>query len=271
MIPIAILALFQAVIPPAKPAPDAVLATLDGAPITAAEIEPYLWSWKVRDVLREYADHRMILEAATKRGLVATEGEIKAKLDAQLAAASAGVPAGQTLDDYLQGRGLNVPHLTILSRSAVLLDKIAESEFKPEGYVKVQTLVFPTGGDTTDALSKAIRKDDLAYAALGSGKPWATVLASNVADPNVVRNEGLIGWKSLDLFPESVRTAFAALKPGGYTRPTQTSNGIQIFRLVARGGEATPEEAAALKRQYVEGSRAVILQRLRAAAKVEIK
>ena len=271
ILPFAILLLFQGVLPPAKPAPDAVLATLDGKPITAAEIEPYLWSWKVRDVLREYADHRMILEAAAQRGLVATDAEVKARLDLQLAAASTGLPAGGTVEDVLQARGLNVAHLAILSRSAVLLDKITESEYKPGGFVKFQALVVPVADGTPDALAKAQRKADLAYAALQTGKPWETVLKANEKDPNAIPAGGLVGWRSLDLFPENLRAAFGNLKPGGFSRPVQTPKGIGIFRLIARGEAATPEETATLKRQFVEKSRSVVLQRLRAATKIEIK
>ena len=269
--PLFLFALLQGAATPPKPLPDAVLATLDGAPITAAEIEPYLWAWKTRDVVREVADHRMVLEAATKRGVGASDAEVKARLQLQLTAIASNLPPGQTVEAYLEGRGLNVPHLAVLSRSAVLLDKIAEGEFKPSGYVRVQTIVVPTKGDTTDALSGAIRKADLAYAALQAGKPWEAVLKANGADPSVAETGGLLGWKSLDLFPESVRAAFATMRPLGYTKPTQTPNGIQIFRLVARGEAATPAEAADLKRQFVEGYRAVILQRIRSEARIEIK
>lgn len=261
----------QGTTPPAKPASDAVIATVDGAAITAAEIEPYLWAWKAREVARELADHRMIAAEAQRKGIAVTDAEVKAKIDEQLAQVKSSLPEGQTLEQFLQSRGADMSRIALAARSAILVDRLAEKEFKPEGYMKVSTLVFRTTGDTTDALSKAIKSADGAYASLQAGKPWDTVLRTYEKDPRILSNGGLVGWKSVDAFPESVRAQLATLKPMGFTKPTQTQNGIQIFRLNARGGAASPTDLAELKSQYVQGARQTIVPKLRQTAKIEIK
>ncbi len=261
----------QGTTPPPRPAPDVVVATVDGAPITAADVEAYLWAWKSREVVSEIANHRMIAAEAARLKLEATDAEVKAKIDEQLAALKGNLPQGQTMEAYLQEKIGGMSHLALIARSAILVEKIAGAEFKPEKYVKVSTIMFRTTGDTTDALSKAIKKADAAYASLQAGKPWADVVRLYEEDARIVANQGLVGWKAYDAFPESVRAQLATLKPMGYTKPTQTQYGIQIFRLNTRGNEATPIELGDLKSQYILGSRQNVVQRLRDKAKIEIK
>ena len=271
MVPFALLALFQAPIPPARPAPDAVLATVGGKPVTAAEIEPYLWAWKAREVVREVADARAIVEAAAAEGVTATDAEVQARVDATLATVRASLQPGQTIEQFLASRGADLSRVALSARTAVLLDKISERDFRPEGFFRTETLLFRTVGDTTDALRGAIRAADAAYAALAAGKPWAEVVRLNTEVVGALGVTTPMGWKAGEVFPESVRTALATLKPGGFTKPTQTSNGIQIYRLVLRGADAKATDLADLRRQYVEGSRGAVLTRLRGAVKVEVK
>lgn len=262
--------LAQSATPPPKPAPDAILATVDGAPITAADVEAYLWAWKEKEVVRELADHKMIAAEAARQGVSVSDAEVKAKIDEQLAQVKANLPQGQTLDDFLKSRGAEPSRLFLAARSAVLVDKLAAKEFQPAKYVKVSTLVFRTTGDTTEALTKAIKAADAAYASLQAGKPWKDVLRVYETNSTVLSNDGLVGWKAYDAFPDSVRTQMDKLKPMGYTKPTQTANGIQIFRLDARGESANPADLAELRSQYIQSARQSLVPRLRQATKIEI-
>ena len=263
--------LFQDV-KPVHPAPDAVVATIDGAPITAAEIDPYLWDRYSRAVIDEMVGHRLIAAEAKRKGVSASDAEVKALVDQQIASIKANIPPGQTLETFLQSPEVGgLGRLNLVARSSILVDKLAGLEFKPDGYVKVATMVFRTTGDTTDALSKAIKSADAAYASLQAGKAWETVLRQYEKDPRIVANGGLVGWKAEGAFPASVQTSFASLKPLGYTKPTQTPNGIQIFRILARGAASSPTDLAELKAQYVASARASVMARLRSAAKVEVK
>ncbi len=219
----------------------------------------------------------MVQEAAAKRGLTATDAEVRAKYDAQMEIVKTRLKPGQTPDDFLASQGLDATHLVLASRSAVLLDKIADADFQPANFVKVDTIVFPAPqGTSTDVLGKAIKGADAAVASLAAGKTWDAVVKANttVVGPSQVSapaQAGALGWKSLESFPEAIRAQIAALKPLGTTKPLQTPNGIQIFRLTARGSEAPAADLASLKAQYVAESRGLVLQRLREATKVEIK
>lgn len=257
---------------PVHPAPDAVVATIDGAPITAAEIDPYLWERYSRAVIDEMVGHRLIAAEAKRKAVTATDAEVKALVDQQIASVKANLPPGETLESVLRSPAVGgMGRLELVARSSILVDKLAGLDFKPDGYVKVATIVFPTNGDTTDALTKAIKNADTAYASLGAGKSWETVLRQYEKDDRVVKSGGLIGWKAEGAFPASVQASFATLKPLGYTKPTQTPNGIQIFRILARGASSSSTDLAELKAQYVAGARAGVVARLRAAAKVEVK
>lgn len=254
-----------------RPAPDTVVATVDGQPITAGEVEPLLWDWKLRDLLTEYTVHKMVAVEAAKKGVSATDAEVKARVDEQREAVKPNLQPGQTFEDFVKAQGGGMARLNMVARTAVLIDKIAELEFKPGDYVKVATIVFRPDGVTTDALSKAIKQADAAYASLMAGKPWQSVLQLYEKNTAVVQNGGAIGWKSMAVFPEGVRASLSTTKVMGYTKPVQTENGIQIFRLEARGGTAKPTDLADLKAQFIRGDRNAIIQRLRQSMKVEYK
>ena len=274
MISIAALLAFgmpQGTAPPPRPAADAVVATVDGAPILASDVEPYLWDWKSREVISEIASHRMIAAEAARKNITATDAEVKAKIDQQLASIRAQLQEGQTTDSFVKEKMGGMSRLGLIVRTSILVEKLAATELEPGKYVKVASIIFRTNGDTTDDLSRAIKKADAAYASLKGGTPWADVLRIYEKNPQTVANGGLVGWKAYDVFPESVRAQLTAIRPMGYTKPTQTQYGIQIFRLIARGDEASPAELTDLRAQYVLGSRQSVVERLRAKSKIEIK
>jgi len=258
--------------PPPKPAADAVLATVGGAPITAAEVEPYLWAWKAKEVAKELTGHKMIALEAKKRNITVTEAEIQKRVEDQINGIRAQLQPGQSLDEVINGAQVGGgSRLSLIARSSLLIDKMAEADFKADTYIKVATLLFKTTGDSTDVLAKAIRSADQAYASLQAGKNWQDVMRTYEKDPRIVNNNGLVGWKSYDAFPESIRPQLASVKLMGVTKPIQTPNGIQIFRVLSRGVTATPTELADLKTLYVQGSRNAIVQRIRQATPVELK
>lgn len=258
--------------PPPKPAPDTVMAVVGGSPITAAEIEPYLWAWRAKDVVTEMTGHKMIALEAAKRNITVTEAEVQKRVEEQINGIRAQLQPGQSLDEVVNGAKIGGgSRLSLIARSSLLVDKMAEADFKPDGYIKVATLLIRTNGDGTDAIGKAIRQADQAYASLKAGKQWQDVLRVYEKEPRIVANGGLVGWKSYDAFPESIRGELSTLKLMGVTKPIQTANGIQIFRLLARGASANPAELTDLKLLYVQGSRNAIVERIRQATKVEIK
>ena len=82
---------------------------------------------------------------------------------------------------------------------------------------------------------------------------------------------GLLGWRDLKAFPKEVQDQMAAMKPGGKTKPAQTQNGIQIFRVEALGSAAEGSSLQELKDMYLTATRQKYLQDLRARSNVEIR
>jgi parvulin-like peptidyl-prolyl isomerase len=154
-------------------------------------------------------------------------------------------------------------------KTEVLLRKLILVNFKQEGYVKVSTIVVkPTSASASD-VKVALEKAEKAYARLSGGEKWDDVLLSVTEDPRARASQGQVGWRPLALFPESVQKEIASLKKGAFTKPAQTQNGIQIFRIDAMGKGASAEELLELQESYVGGQRQQTMAKLRAEAKVE--
>lgn len=271
MISFAALALlaFQGPSLPPKPASDAVLATIDGKPLTAAEVEPYLWAWKTRETVSTLAIYRGIAAEARKRSVTVTDAEVKAKVDEQIATAKAALQPGQSLDDAVARYG-GVPGLNLAIRNTLLLDKLAEKEFDPNGYAKLSIILFRTSDDKPPVVTAA-KNANVAYASLQAGKPWDVVEKANEKEPRLLQTNGLIGWTAISALPEGARAQLATLMPSGYTTPIQTPAGLAIFRLNLRGKDAPATELAPFKAQALDASRKAVLTRIQAASKVEFK
>lgn len=262
------------VVPPPKPAPGAVVATVDGKPVTAGEIEGYLWAWKTRDVINEYAVYQAVANEAAKHNITVTDAEIQAKVDSQLAGAQASLQPGQTIEGVLRDRGFDSSRLALSVRTGILLDKIAAADFKASDYIRIEALLFrPAGGGTPTPLAtvKASKDADAAYASLAAGKPWDAVVKASTTPPAGTAQAIPAGWVALSSLPNDLRIQVAGLKLQGTTKPVQSPGGSQIIHLVGRGDTASPADLETLKNQYVNGARNATFQRIRAAMKVEIK
>ena len=253
-----------------RPAPDAVVATIDGKPVTAGQIENYLWAWKERDVVREFADYQIVADEAAKKGLTATDDEIRARIDAQLAGAKASLPAGQTIEGVLRERNVDPSRLALSARTAVLLDKIAAQDFKPANFVRIDALLFRNADGTPLAVAKATKDANAASASLAAGKPWDAVVKSSTA-PLGTAQAIPPTWVPLDKLPDDLRAQVVPLKAQSATKPIPGPNGVQILHVVERGDAAPPADLDAARTQFVGNARSVVLQRLRATAKIEYK
>ena len=257
------------VTPPPVPAPDKVIATVGGTPLTAADVAPYLWAWKAREVANTLAVYRGIAGEAARAGVNVTDAELKAKYDEQIAQTTAKLQPGQTLDDaYGQVGGL--PGLSLALRSSILLDKVAEKEFDPSGYTKLSMILFSSANDKPPTVTAA-KSADTAYNQLKSGTPWNTVEKQFEKEPRLAQTNGSLGWAPIASFPADAKAQFATLPVNGYTKPIATPNGLAIFRVEARGKDASAADLAPLKASSLATARQAVLARIRAANKVEFK
>ncbi len=252
-----------------KPKPDTVIVKVNGKPITAAQLEPLLYDWNLRQTAQEYAAYEVLRLEAAKEGIKISEAEVNAAFKSKIEQAKKALKPGQTLQQLMAEQSFTNSKLYLSVKADILLDKMADQGFTASNYVKVSTIEFRPDNDQTTALADAIKKADDAYAKLQKGEKWLAVLQTATTQPEVLKNEGLIGWKTLSVFPASVQTQFASMAPGGVSKPAQTPNGIQIFRLEQTGKMAKGTELEDLKKLYHTSSRNKLLARLRQEMKIE--
>ncbi|MFN8220544.1 MAG: peptidylprolyl isomerase [Fimbriimonadales bacterium] len=123
--------------------------------------------------------------------------------------------------------------------------------------------------EQTVALAEAIKRADDLYARLQKGESWDKVLQDTTNEPETLKSAGLLGWRQISAFPEVVRTEMTGLGVGKVTKPAQTVNGFQIFRIEAFGKDAKPEEMESVKDLYLSQARPEVFNKLRSAAKIE--
>lgn len=254
---------------PAPPAPDTPVLRVNGQPILARELQGFLWDWRVAEVMEDIITWRMLLDEAGKRQITLSNEAVEKELEAQIARAKGQYPPGTNIEAQLRLQGFPKSRLYIRIQSEMLLDRIVMGEFDPAQFVDVSTVIFPPKSEQASDLAEAIRQAQDAYDALMRGDDWGEVLRRTVQDPSALQSNGRLGWRERSAFPASVREELLRLKPGGFTKPAQTANGIQIFRLEQVGSEARGEALEELRTIFRTTGRQSVLERLRRDTTVE--
>ncbi len=246
-----------------------VVARVNGVDITAGEVESLLWEWRGFDAMQDLITYQVVKSEAQKQAVDVSDKDVQAAVDASLAEMAKRVAPGKTLETTLLEQGFTPSRLYLRFRTELLLGKMVERSFKPENLVRVSTIIVkPVSAQASD-LTAAIGKAQAAYDRLKKGDKWEDVFASTLIDQRLVKSNGLLGWRDLGAFPTSVQAELKTLKPGGVTKPAQTENGIQIFRMEVRGNEAKPDEFNEMRTTYMTANRAPLLAKLRKESKVE--
>lgn len=240
---------------------------VDGQPITVDEIQALLYDWKRDEVVSELIDDRIIRAAAAKQNLVATDADLQQAYDKLMVSITQSLPPGTTIDQAMAQQHLTKSLLWLRIRSEFLLRKLILKTLVKDDFVKISTMVVKPASPDTGEVRKALNKADTLYKRLQLNESWEKVFASSDHSPN--DRSGLVGWRTLKAFPETVQKELVGLKKGQFTRPAQTSNGIQIFRLEAIGRQMTADEQEELENAYFAGKSVAYLNELRKAAKVE--
>lgn len=251
------------------PAVNQVLAKVNGVEIKTSDVEALLWEWRKSEVVNELITYALVKDAAAKAEIMVADEEVDKEVKALLEGIKASLPPGQTLEQAMEQEGTSPSRLFIRVKTEILLRKTILKGFDPKEYVKISTIVIKPGSASTEDLKVALEKSEKAYNRLVGGEQWMQVLASVTTDERALASEGLVGWRPVALFPDSVKAELASLKKGGFSKPAQTQNGIQIFRVDALGREATAVEMQELHESYVGGQRQQTMAKLRAAAKIE--
>jgi foldase protein PrsA len=254
-----------------KPAPDAVLATVGGSPIRGSDIEALLWDWRGYEALQDAITYRTLADEAKRKGIEVSDADVEAELARQLERVKQQLQPGQTVEQVLQEQGFPKSRLFLRIKSEQMLDRLVEASFDPKNFVKVSTILIRAKSEQATDLAEALRRAEEAYAALRNGEAWNDVLGRFSSDPGILQTGGLLGWRELSAFPPTVQQELAALAAGGVTKPAQTQNGIQIFRVETKGEKAEGAVRQELRDAYLAGTRPRFMEELRKRTGVEIR
>lgn len=253
-----------------RPKPAAVVAKVNGDPIRAQDLESYLWDWRAFEAAQDLTSYQMVAAEARRQKVSVTDAEVQQELDKNLEQLRKELRPGQTLQGLLLERGFPKSRLYLRVKTERLLNKLVLKAFDPKPFVRVSTIVVRPLTERATDVAQALQRADDAYNALKNGEPWGDVLARHTDDTPTLQNGGLLGWREIRAFPPTVQQEMATLKPGGFTKPAQTANGIQIFRLEAVGAGATGAQLEELRNAYLQGTRQKFFEDLRARTKIEI-
>lgn len=267
----AILAVMQlpAKYQPKLPESTKVVARVSGKDITAGEVTPYLWDWRGSEAVEDMINYRLVKEHAEKVGVKVAPEVVEAELTKQIDRVKASLQPEQDLEQFIRDQGFPRSRLYLRLHSELLLDAIVMKNFEVDRYVEVSTIIIRPRSETASDLADAIKKAEDAYDALVKGGKWEDILLKYCNEPQATASNGRLGWRLNSVFPAPVRQEFLTAKAGGYTRPAQTQNGIQIFRLDRRGRDAKGEDLEALKNQFRFDARPGMIEQLRKDAKIE--
>ncbi|MCX7800685.1 MAG: peptidylprolyl isomerase [Fimbriimonadales bacterium] len=257
--------------PPAKPEPQRVLATVDGQPIRASDLEAFLWDWRSSEVLQDLISYRSVLAFAGKEGVRVTEREIEEELNRQLSEVLQNAPTAGDPNAQMRREGFPRSRLWLRVHSQLLVDRVLLKRFDPKNFVKVSTIVVRKKGDDADSVAEAAATAKRLFERLSAGEAWSTVLREATSDERVLSNDGSIGWKLLGAFSTPTAEELRQLRPGGITKPALTANGFQIFRLDQAGATAQGKELLELQALYLFSERPNLLRQIQETIKVEVK
>lgn len=249
--------------------PQAVAVKVDGITITRGELAGWLWEWRGHEAVEEAVQLLLLEREAKALGVAVSAQEAELEFARRLEEARKGGEPG-AFEASMRQQGFGYSRLYLRLRMDLLAQKLLEKEFRPEEQVKVSTIVFATPGGSVEELQKAIQAANEAYTKLESGADWRKVLESTGATGAVLDSGGLIGWRSVTVFPTAIHAQLREAPKGKALKPVQTQNGIQIFRVEAQGSKASPEELGELRATYLSEARPSLMRRLKERAKIEV-
>lgn len=251
------------------PAANQALARVNGVEIKMSDVEVLLWEWRKNDVLNDLITYQIVKDAAAKQSVTVTDEVAQAETKRLMDGIAQELPQGQTIQQAMEQEGTAPSRLFIRVKTELLLRGIVLKGFNHADYVKVSTIVFKPASASTADVKVAVDKAEKAYNRLAGGEAWDEVLLSVTDDERAKAALGSVGWRAKKLFPEPVQAELEKLAKGKVTKPAQTANGLQIFRIDARGASATAVEKQELEESYFAAQRQGLMSKLRSEAKVE--
>lgn len=243
-------------------ADSAVLARVNGAPVTQAQVDDARAEARLADdaddadqALDDAIGRELVRQEAERLGLVVDD----AAVEERVAAVTERLGGDEALAQALEGAAMSAEQLRRGAAYGLLREKLRDERF---GEV--------TASDTAARSFYRKYKDDLftepASAKLGSifvrTEPLAAKLVADIRagkafdrlagmynrDPEAKANDGMLGWISESSLPEPLRRAVRHLKKGAVSDPVTGPGGWYVLKLFDRR-EAEVTKFAAVEEQ----------------------
>lgn len=261
---------FLGIIPLIKPDPkDPVVVTVNGAPITAAEVTDYAKTEEkmlnatstqetkavFRDATENLIGRRLLLQEAEKRKLTVSDAEV-AQRAREFQVAGAGETAVNT-------GGAPDAQLMTAVRGSMLIEKMLDDEFrahhvqptdaqikqyydehgdlfvKDPGEVQIAHIAVKLPPNATDAQKKAAEEKIIKlYKEAQKSKDFAAIAQKNSEDTESAAKGGDLGYFRPGQLPPVIDKMVFSTPVGQTTQIVESSLGYSFIKVTARRGES---------------------------------
>jgi peptidyl-prolyl cis-trans isomerase SurA len=253
--------------PKAEPEAPAVVATVAGKPISREELEreverqslgrnknPQLRKRMTARVLQGMIDDRLVLEAAAKYSVAASDAEIATDID-DMAKRLGGQ---DKLDAFLTKQGWNRDQYREQTRISVLRRKLRDQLF-PADVSEQEIKDYHANGANTDAMGEKVRIAliEIKVPKAASDQDWKTAEARLAAVRKEIeaglpfedaarresqhasaRRGGVMEWASKRRSPKDLFAPAFSLSVGQIHGPFRTASGVHLIKLVEKKNES---------------------------------
>jgi parvulin-like peptidyl-prolyl isomerase len=261
--------------PRPSPSPAEVVARVDGAPITSADVrraqDAALFSGTRLDgeqALRQLIGEELVEQEAKRLGLEVTDAEVDERLDT----VAAGAGGREALQTQLKKVGVGMAELREAIRSVLVGEKVEAAKYDDLAATRADARAYYDENEALFATPAAVELGDLAVrregialnaiARIEAGQPFDNAARQFSVDPELKANGGLLGWVTVGSLPKPVREAVAGLEVGEMSAPVQVGGLWHVFKLYGRRAAQTQpfeQVAAVIQRELTRRSRAEAL------------
>jgi peptidyl-prolyl cis-trans isomerase C len=247
-------------------------------------------------VLDDMVSGELLYQSGEKQGLVPTDQEVDAEIEAQKQRMGQGVDfqallaeQGITLDDLRVELRKEIAVQTLIERDFIPGISVTEEEkrafydensaqmSRPQQFRAAHILIGVPENATPEQKEEARKKAGALRSLLDAGQDFAELAKRNSTDPGSKDSGGELPWMSLGQTVPPFETAALALAPGELSDVVETQFGFHIIRLLEKrdAGTATYDEVEGriddfLKRRSLQQRIETEIKNLRAQGKVEI-
>ena len=258
--------------PAPLPAPDTVVATVNGEPIRAGELIQASYEWFAATAIEELILERVIEQEARKQGVSVSNAEVEARYKQQLQNAESQVPPGMSLDDFLKRNQFPPSRLFARIRSQMLVEKLVERQVNLDDFVEYSQIVIRIQGNTPEQQEEntptAEAKAQEAYQKIKEGLDFAEAVKEYSEDPFSKDRGGKMNWQNMNFIVPDLRQKLQAMQPGEISEPFKMMGSYMIIRKERTGSQASPEEQQELREQAVRLQLVEYVRQLQAKAKI---